>query len=61
MHEAKVIARQLLSAATAFHGRVPELYSGEPKRGTPIPYPESCHPQGWSAATAIAVGSVLQA
>ncbi|MFT8592687.1 MAG: glycogen debranching N-terminal domain-containing protein [Bifidobacterium sp.] len=61
LHEAKVIARQLLSAATAFHGRVPELYSGEPKRGTPIPYPESCHPQGWSAATAIAVGSVLQA
>lgn len=56
--EARVIAHQLLDAASAFHGRIPELYSGESAHGAPIPYPESCHPQGWSAATAIAVNSV---
>ena len=45
------LVRGLLRGGTAFEYRFPELYggAGEP----PLPYPASCRPQAWSAATAV--------
>ena len=51
----------LLAAAPAFGYRMPELHGGhraEPGR-RPIPYPASCRPQAWSAASAIAIVTAL--
>jgi glycogen debranching enzyme len=47
----------LVRAAEAFGYRLPELYGGrgtEHER-TPTPYPLSCRPQAWAAASAVAV------
>jgi glycogen debranching enzyme len=58
---AAVVARTLidglLRAARDFDYRMPELYSGRsaaPGRRA-LPYPASCRPQAWSAASAVAV------
>jgi len=50
-------ARGLVNAAEAFDYRLPELYGGEgsEQESTPTPYPLSCRPQAWAAASAIAV------
>jgi glycogen debranching enzyme len=56
--EAGVVARALLDAGEAFAYRLPELYSGETVLRRPAPYPASCHPQAWSAASAAAVVTV---
>jgi len=51
--EAQRIALAMVDAADAFGGRLPELFCGF-DRGeftTPVPYPTSCSPQAWSAAT----------
>jgi len=51
----------LLAAAAGFDYRVPELHGGhraEPGR-RPLPYPASCRPQAWSAASAVAIVSAL--
>ena len=53
--EALRIARGLFAAASAFGGRLPELFCGL-ERATypvPIPYPTSCSPQAWAAATPV--------
>ena len=54
---ANLLIEGLLSAAEAFDYRLPELYSGCEKAGRqrPLPYPASCHPQAWTAASSIAV------
>ncbi len=54
---ANLLIEGLLSAAEAFDYRLPELYSGCDKAGRqrPLPYPASCHPQAWTAASSIAV------
>jgi N-terminal domain of (some) glycogen debranching enzymes/Amylo-alpha-1,6-glucosidase len=46
----------LLRASIAFEQRLPELWSGE---GRPVPYPAACHPQAWSAASAVVVANAL--
>ncbi len=53
--EAAVLAEGLLAASAAFGGRVPELYGGFSMDDlpAPMPYPASCRPQAWSAASAI--------
>ncbi|WP_404389196.1 glycogen debranching N-terminal domain-containing protein [Humibacillus xanthopallidus] len=56
--EAARVARTLLASAEAFGYRWPELYSGVPIAGAPTPYPASCRPQAWSAASAAALVSV---
>ncbi|GAB3872872.1 glycogen debranching N-terminal domain-containing protein [Terrabacter terrigena] len=56
--EAGAVARTLLSSAEAFGYRWPELYSGAALAGAPTPYPASCRPQAWSAASAVALLSV---
>ncbi|WP_218974376.1 glycogen debranching N-terminal domain-containing protein [Streptomyces sp. NP160] len=55
-----VLSAGLLDAAEAFGYRVPELHGGEARSGpgavpAPVPYPASCRPQAWSAASAVAV------
>ncbi|TDD23065.1 amylo-alpha-16-glucosidase [Kribbella turkmenica] len=47
----------LVRAAEAFDYRLPELYGGRGRveESTPTPYPLSCRPQAWAAASAIAV------
>ncbi|MGW6199454.1 glycogen debranching N-terminal domain-containing protein [Kribbella sp. NPDC055110] len=47
----------LIRAAEAFDYRLPELYGGRGtgEEGTPTPYPLSCRPQAWAAASAVAV------
>ena len=50
--EASRVVRALLDSAEAFDYRWPELYSGVPMMGRPSPYPASCRPQAWSAASA---------
>ena len=56
--EAAEVARTLLASATRFDGRWPELYGGEGVLGRPVPYPASCRPQAWSAASAAVLISV---
>jgi glycogen debranching enzyme len=59
--EAAELAEGLLRAAVAFDYRIPELYAGDAAADTPtpVPYPAACRPQGWSAASSIAVLSAL--
>ncbi|MFF0343261.1 glycogen debranching N-terminal domain-containing protein [Kribbella sp. NPDC004875] len=47
----------LIRAAEAFGYRLPELYGGRGTgaESTPTPYPLSCRPQAWAAASAVAV------
>ncbi len=49
------LGMQLLDAATAFDDRLPELFAGYgmAETATPVPYPASCRPQAWSAASAV--------
>ncbi|WP_424454005.1 glycogen debranching N-terminal domain-containing protein [Pseudolysinimonas sp.] len=60
--EAAQLTEGLLRAAVAFDYRIPELYSGDAAADVPapVPYPAACRPQGWSAASAIAVLSASQ-
>ena len=46
------LAGGLLDAATAFGGRLPELYCGLPRDefDPPVPFPTSCSPQAWASA-----------
>jgi glycogen debranching enzyme len=57
-HESAAVARTLVASAEAFDYRWPELYSGLPMMGRPSPYPASCRPQAWSAASAGALVTV---
>jgi glycogen debranching enzyme len=49
------LATGLLAAGTAFDGRLPELFGGFAADDLPIPvpYPASCRPQAWAAASAV--------
>jgi glycogen debranching enzyme len=58
--EAAELAEGLLRAAVAFDYRIPELYSGDAGDASPVPYPAACRPQGWSAASSIAVLSTIR-
>jgi glycogen debranching enzyme len=51
--EALKVANGLLAASDAWGGRLPELFSGLDRAdvGTPVPFPTSCSPQAWSAAS----------
>jgi glycogen debranching enzyme len=58
--EAAMIANGLLDAAAAFGWRLPELFAGDARAQLPwpSPYPASCRPQAWAAASA---GALVQA
>ncbi len=53
--EAAVLARGLLEAAPHLGYQLPELYGGNAVGDGPgpLPYPAACHPQAWSAASAV--------
>lgn len=53
-NEAIVIIRGLIDAASALNSRLPELLAGfsSDDFDEPVPYPTSCSPQAWSAASA---------
>ncbi len=59
--EAAAAARGLFAAARGFSWRLPELFSGAPRREgrtgdeRPLPYPASCRPQTWAAASAVPI------
>jgi glycogen debranching enzyme len=55
VEEAQRVVTGLLDAATSFGGRLPELFSGFAREDypAPVPYPTSCSPQAWAAATPI--------
>jgi glycogen debranching enzyme len=55
------LIRGLLRAAPAFDYRMPELHGGQSAglTGRPTPYPASCRPQAWSAASSIAIAAAV--
>ncbi|MEO7752225.1 MAG: glycogen debranching N-terminal domain-containing protein [Terracoccus sp.] len=56
--EAGIVAARLLDAGEEFGYRLPELFSDVGPLGRPAPYPASCRPQAWAAASAMALVSV---
>lgn len=59
--EARELAGGLLKAAHGFSWRLPELFAGHDAAETwpPVPYPASCRPQAWAAASAVPVAQAL--
>ncbi|WP_125968751.1 glycogen debranching N-terminal domain-containing protein [Bifidobacterium samirii] len=62
--EALRVAEGLVRAAASFGYQIPELYAGDAFGADgfgsgPAPYPAACHPQAWSAASSVAVLSLL--
>ncbi len=58
--EAATIARRLLELARAYRWRLPELAGGDGVEGeAPLPYPASCFPQAWAAASAVVIARAL--
>jgi glycogen debranching enzyme len=53
VEHAQRIAIGLLEAAQHSNGRLPELFCGFPRSelAAPVPYPTSCSPQAWAAAS----------
>jgi glycogen debranching enzyme len=53
LEEAHTITRGLLDSAEAFAGRLPELFCGFDRSefAAPVPYPSTCSPQAWAAAS----------
>jgi glycogen debranching enzyme len=53
VREAQLVAMGILEAAETFSGRLPELFCGFDRAEfrEPVPYPTSCSPQAWAAAT----------
>jgi glycogen debranching enzyme len=51
------LAEDLLAAARATGGRLPELFAGLPPHAlaVPVPYPASCKPQAWASAAPLLV------
>lgn len=54
VEEAQELALGLLDASEYFGGGLPELFCGFPRDefARPVPYPTSCSPQAWAAASA---------
>ncbi len=54
---AATLAGGLLAAGAAFGGRLPELFGGFASSDVPapVPYPASCRPQAWAAASAVVI------
>ncbi|MEH0108977.1 glycogen debranching N-terminal domain-containing protein [Tersicoccus sp. MR15.9] len=60
---ARRLAEGLLHAAEGFDFQLPELFSGEAADDVwpPQPYPASCHPQAWAAASWVVVARAMRA
>jgi glycogen debranching enzyme len=55
--EAMRLAQDLLAAASATGGEMPELFSGISRQDAPVPvgYPASCRPQAWASGAPLLV------
>lgn len=55
--EAMQLARNLLAAASATGGEMPELFSGISRSDAPVPvgYPASCRPQAWASGAPLLI------
>ncbi len=55
------LAGGLLDAAATAHGRLPELFGGFDRSdlAAPVPYPASCSPQAWAAASPLLVARAI--
>lgn len=58
MAEAAVVATKLLDVGEAFDYRLPELFADSATIGQWAPYPASCRPQAWAAASSVAILTV---
>lgn len=56
--EGATVVRRLLDLGEAFDYRLPELFSDAGALDRPAPYPASCRPQAWAAASAVAMVTV---
>lgn len=56
--EAAQVLKALVGVGSSVGNRWPELYGGELLMGRPVPYPASCRPQAWAAASAGALVEV---
>lgn len=56
--EGATVVRRLLDLGESFDYRFPELFSDAGALDRPAPYPASCRPQAWAAASAIAMVTV---
>lgn len=56
--EGATVVRRLLDLGEAFDYRLPELFSDAGALDRPAPYPASCRPQAWAAASAVAMLTV---
>ncbi|MDH6608282.1 glycogen debranching enzyme [Streptomyces sp. SAI-208] len=61
VEEAATLLGGMLDAAAHFDYRLPELYAAYPSSrfGRPAPYPPSCRPQAWAAASAALLCSAM--
>jgi glycogen debranching enzyme len=61
IREGQRLATGILEAAMSLGGRLPELFCGFDRTDypAPIPYPTSCSPQAWAAATPIQLMKAL--
>lgn len=57
--EALDVLKRVLDLAARVGYRLPELLSGDAILGDPIPYPASCRPQAWAAASGLALAPLL--
>lgn len=57
------VATGIIEAAAHFEGRLPELFCGfsRDELPLPLPYPTSCSPQAWAAATPLGLVTALLA
>lgn len=56
--ESGEVARRLLDAAEQFDYCCPELFADQGVLDRPTPYPASCHPQAWAAASMVALCTI---
>lgn len=61
--QALAVARGLVEAAAEHGWRLPEVMAGHSRQDhpSPVPYPHSCSPQAWAAATPLALLTALSA
>ena len=61
VREGQRLATAILEAASAFGGRLPELFCGFDRSDypAPVPYPTSCSPQAWASAAPIQLMKAL--
>ncbi|MFI9219365.1 amylo-alpha-1,6-glucosidase [Streptomyces werraensis] len=60
--ELRTLAEGLVAAAAGHGYRLPEVLAGYARSATagPVPYPHSCSPQAWAAATPLALRTALE-